>query len=57
MDISKLLRGFVKIDRWISRSCYMDLLKLFYVFLALYQKKNKLKFDQDFKLVKVSAMN
>ena len=27
MDLSKLLDGFVKIDIWISLSCYMDLSK------------------------------
>ena len=32
---SKLLHGFIKIDTWISASFYMDLSKLFQVFLAL----------------------
>ena len=52
MDFSKLLYGFVKIDTWMSQSCYMNLsrfLHMFYVFLALGQKKTKLKFDQAFK--------
>ena len=32
MDFSKLLYGFVKIDRWISLSCYIDLPKLLHGF-------------------------
>ena len=36
MYISELLHGFVKIDTWISVSCYMDLLNFF---LALCQTK------------------
>ena len=28
MNFSKLLRGFGKIDTWISQSCYIDLSKL-----------------------------
>ena len=56
MIFSKLLRRFVKIDSWISLSCYMDLLNLLHVFIkvapyisSLLPNKTKLKFDQDFK--------
>ena len=34
-----LLHGFVKIDEWISLSCFMDLSKLQNGFVALYQTK------------------
>ena len=37
--LSKLLSGFVKVVKWISLSCYMDLSKLFYLYLALCQTK------------------
>ena len=52
MDFSKLINEFFKLDKWISLSYYMGL-KLFHgffkvvlYFLALCQKKIKLKFDQ-----------
>ena len=35
MDSSKLLHGFVKIAKRICLCCYMDVSKMFYVFLAL----------------------
>ena len=35
MDFSKLLHGFVKINKWISRSCYVDLSKLINGFLQV----------------------
>ena len=38
--------GFVKVETWICQDCYMDLLKLLHVFLALCE--TKLKFDQTF---------
>ena len=50
--------GFVKIDRWISLSCYMDLSKLKQGFVKVATwtdqtcfspfAKKKLNFDQDF---------
>ena len=39
MDLSKLLHGFVKLATWICWSCYVDSLKLFYIFLTLSQAK------------------
>ena len=39
MDFSELLHGFVKIDTWICLSYYVDLSKLFYIFLPLCQTK------------------
>ena len=35
LDLSKLLNGFVKIDTWISLSCYKDLLKFQYGFVKV----------------------
>ena len=35
MDFSKLLYGFVKIDAWISLSCYTDFSKVVHGFLKL----------------------
>ena len=37
MDFSKLLHGFVKIDIWISLSCYMNLSKLIHIFTWICQ--------------------
>ena len=65
-DLSKLLKtwisliccihGFVKINTWISLSCFMDLSKLPHEFVKVFlwiscplPNKTKLKFDQDFK--------
>ena len=52
MDFSKLLQGFVKIDAWISLSCYMDLSKLLHGLVevvlclsCLLPNKAKLKFE------------
>ena len=60
MVFSHLLQGFVKIETWISLSCYMDLSKLIHGFSELLHgfvkvglcislplpNKTKLKFDQ-----------
>ena len=35
MDFSMLLPGFVKIDTWISLSCYMDYYKLLHRFVKI----------------------
>ena len=35
MDFSKLLDGFVKIDTWISPSCYMDFSGLLHGFVKV----------------------
>ena len=35
MDFSKILHGFVKIDKWISPSCNIDLSKLKHRFLKV----------------------
>ena len=35
MYFPKLLHGFVKIDTWISLSCYMDLSKLLHGFVKV----------------------
>ena len=62
------LHGFVKIDDWISLSCYIDLSNLLYGFVKVVTwicsmhfsplpNKTKLKFDQDFKAVKASALS
>ena len=53
----KFLHGFVKIDTWISPSFYMDLSKLFYVFLTLYQSKPSRSLTEISKLVEASALN
>ena len=45
---SNFLHGFVKIDYWMD-FCYIDLSKLFYVFLPLLPIKTKLECDNDFK--------
>ena len=34
MDFSKMLNGFVKIDKWICPSCYMDFSKLLKVYFS-----------------------
>ena len=63
MIFSMLLNVFVKIDTWISLSCYVGLSKLLHgfvkvvtricqscdMFFSLFVKPKKLKFDQDFK--------
>ena len=65
MDFPKLLMldGFVKIDTWISLSCYMDMLKLLHGFVKAVlcisrplPNKTKLKFDQASKFVKASGL-
>ena len=59
----KRLHGSVKIDTWISLSCFMDLPELFHGFFKVVtwiclvilsiscslSNKTKVKFDQDFK--------
>ena len=35
MDFSKFLNGFVKVDTWVSLSCYMDLSKLLHRFVKV----------------------
>ena len=54
----------VELNCWICQSCYMDLSKLLNGFVKVgtcisrpLPNKTKLKFDQDSKLVKASALN
>ena len=49
MDLSKILRGFVKIVICICKSYSM--------YFSPFAKQAKLIFDQDAKLVEVSALN
>ena len=48
--------GFVKVV-WICQSCYMDLSRLFYAFLALGQRKPSRSLTRISKLVEGSALN
>ena len=64
LDLSNLMHGFVKIYTHIFLSCYMNLSKLLrgFVKVVLYisrplPNKTKLKFDQDFKACRASALN
>ena len=64
MEFSKLWHGFVKIDTWISLSYYLDFLKMIYGFVKVFlfisrplPNNTKLKFDQDFKACRASALN
>ena len=57
MDLSKLQNGLVKVVTWICQSCYVDLSKMFYVFLALCQAKPTWSLTNILKLVEASALN
>ena len=64
MEFSKLWHGFVKIDTWISLSYYLEFLKMIYGFVKVFlfisrplQNNTKLKFYQDFKAFRASALN
>ena len=51
MDFSKLLHGFVKINRWISLSCNVDLSKLLHGFVNVgtWTCLSCSKFDHNFR--------
>ena len=49
--------GFVKSDTWISLSCYMDLSKLFNVFITLCLSKPNITLTKISKLDEASALN
>ena len=45
-EFTQLLLANVELNCWICQSCYMDLLNLLHVFLALLPNKSKQKIDQ-----------
>ena len=55
MDLPQLIYEFFWVFKWICQSCYMDLLKFFYVFLAVCQTKPS--FNKISKLDEASAFN
>ena len=56
MDFSKLLHRYVKIETWISLSCYMDLSNLSHVYLDLLKLlEGFVKVDQNAKNVKFAT--
>ena len=52
-----LLLGLVKVTTWICWSCYVDLSKLFYVFLDLCQTRPSWSLTKISKLVEAAALN
>ena len=62
--MSKMIHGFLKVITWFCQNWFMDFSKLLYGFSKVVlcvsrplPNKTKLKFDQDSKLVKASALN
>ena len=46
MDLSKFLDGFVKIDRWISPSCNIDLSKLMHGYVKWISQNSFMDFSK-----------